>query len=233
MGHKKIRVAKKHLVPFSRAVPLLNTGDVALFRGCSVISLLISGYTDSKYTHVGLIKVDDHDKICELVEFREFKGGRTSNLERAVESASGRIDIYRPIDPFVTLTPEWDADGNLQLSTEEIPFEGKRVVRALKLLTGHPYGWSRVLWIWLRKAVFLRLFTSFVPEKGDDVNAELDCPVCSTSVAYVFNRSGFLLLNNKNPNLVEPGEIALSPRLQYLFTLSSDTPTSDTPIKEK
>lgn len=219
-----IKTARRRLVPFSDAIPLLETGDVALFRGCSLLSWLISGYTDSKYTHVGLIRRDDADKIVELVEFREFKGGRSANLEISVNNAPGRIDIYRPVDPFVTLTPEWDSEGNLQLTTDEIPFDGKRVVRALKILTGQPYGMSRILWMWLRKAIFLRLFTSFIPEKNDDVNAEIECPVCSTSVAYVFNRSGFLLLNNKNPNFVEPGEIALSPHLQYLFTLTADEP---------
>ena len=226
MAKPGIKVAKRCFIPFTDAIPLLETGDVALFRGCSLLSWLISGYTDSKYTHVGLVKRDEEERIVELVEFREFKGGRSSNLETAVKDASGRIDIYRPVDPFVTLTPEWDAEGNLQLTTDEIPFEGKRVVRALKILTGQPYGMSRILWLWLRKAVFLRMLMSFVPEKSEDVNAALECPVCSTSVAYVFNRSGYLLLNNKNPNLVEPGEIALSPHLQYLFTLTADTPVT-------
>lgn len=214
----KIRVNFRRSLSFDEAIPYLKTGDIALFRGCSIASFLISGFTDSVYTHVGIVNKDDAQKVVELVEFREMKGGRSVNLDVIVRKASGRIDIFRPSPVFQRMETQWVGDFP-DVHLKATRFHGELIVRGMKVLTGRPYGWSRILLLWLRRIVFFRFFTSYLPDKSDDVNAEISCPVCSTAVACVFNRNGCPLIGNMNPNLATPSDISRSPKIHYLFTL--------------
>jgi hypothetical protein len=44
-------------------------------------------------------------------------------------------------------------------------------------------------------------------------------PVCSTAVAYSFNKNSFDLIKNRNDSWTKPGDIAESTLLHYLFTM--------------
>ena len=44
-------------------------------------------------------------------------------------------------------------------------------------------------------------------------------PVCSTSVSYSFNKSEFDLVKNRSDEWTEPGDIAKSSGINYLFTV--------------
>ena len=204
----------------------LQTGDVLLYRGRGVASFFISGLTDSRYTHVGILFFENGEPMVKIVDkpsrldrafvahFREWKGGIIVSLKREVKRYRGRIDVYRPSKEFPVVAINFD--GTVNEST--IPYDGNRVANKIKALTGIDYGWSRIAVLWARKWFGLRLFTKKTGEVTD-IHAPLISPVCSSSIAWCFNTCGYVLVNNKNPNLVTPADLAESPHLHYLYTL--------------
>jgi len=97
-------------------------------------------------------------------------------------------------------------------------FDGKAVTRTMRQLTGLPYGYSRIWWMLKHKLVGLRLFYSAEDLMLDTVK-DVVYPVCSTTTAYAFNIHGYDLINNRSDEWTEPGQIAESTRLSYLFSL--------------
>jgi hypothetical protein len=204
---------------FSYAKELIHEADVLLYRGRSWQSFFIGRAGQTTYTHAGLASwVNGHadtDAILETVEFKEGKGGRSVNLERTIQENPGIIDVYRPIP----IWHKWKFNVDElvpRLETKE--FNGKAVTRTMRRLTGLPYGWRRIWWIAKQKMVGLRLWYSPNDLMVDEVS-DIVYPVCSTAVAYSFNKNGFDLLNNRSDEWTEPGHIANSTRLSYLFTL--------------
>ena len=89
----------------------------------------------------------------------------------------------------------------------------------MRKLTALPYGWRRIWWMAKHKMAGLRFFY-----KPDDLMIDtvkdVVYPVCSTAVSYSFNKNGYDLITNRSDEWTEPGQISMSPRLSYLFTLS-------------
>lgn len=207
------------ILPYREAKTHIMEGDVLLFRGKSWVSKIISSQTDTTYSHVGIASwvngsANTDEGQLECVEFREWKGGRAVNLEVAVQQYPECIDVYRPIPVFGKIVFDKETKEVKYLTKE---FNGKAVTRTMRRMTGLPYGWKRIWWMTKKKLLFFRFFS-----KGSLMNDKLRdivYPVCSTSVAYAFNYNDFDLLSNKADEWMEPGHIALSPRLNYLFTL--------------
>jgi hypothetical protein len=207
------------ILPYKEIKKFINEGDVLLFRGQGWISRIISSQTDSSYSHVAVASWSNGDAntdegLLECVEFREGYGGRTVNLEVEVDKHSGLIDVYRPIPTFTTMifNPE-----TKEVKTFQKDFAGKPVTRIMRKMTGLPYGWKRIWWMVKQKLVFFRFMSK--EHLMNDRLGVIIYPVCSTAVAHSFNMNAFDLLNNKSDEATEPGHIALSPRIQYLFTL--------------
>ena len=208
-----------HVLPYLIAKPLIEEGDVLLFRGTSYVSFILSKASTSPYTHVGVASWPYGDKsqgVLECVEFREWKGGRSINLENAVNDHPRRIDVYRP----VTYSSEWvfdSAKNDAFLIRKEINLRG--VTNTMRLLTGLPYGWKRILWLSKHHIAGFRLGIDTEKLRCDTVG-DIVYPVCSTAIAYAFNSNGYDLIMNRADEWTEPAHIALSPRLSYLFTLT-------------
>jgi hypothetical protein len=207
------------ILPFKDVKAKINEGDVLLFRGKGWISRVIGSQTDTTYSHVAVASwsngdANTDDGILECVEFREGYGGRAVSLENEVNRLPNAIDVYRPIPVF----------GKLEFNpkTKEVEFlqkefNGRSVTRIMRKMTGLPYGWRRIWWLAKNKLVFFRLCSK--ERLMSDNLRDIIYPVCSTSVAYAFNKPDFDLINNKSDEYTEPGHIALSPRINYLFTL--------------
>lgn len=209
-------------VGFSDARGLLEPCDVLLFRGRSPLSRMISGYTGSFYTHAAVadkFPLDDTPNYCEILQFREGKGGVISSLWREVEKYSGRIDVYRPekTTSLYRFNPE-----TKEITTEKIEFSPNRVLMAMRKLSGLQYGYWRIFLFWLRVAPFVRIFRIKKRPLFWKVD-EIKLPVCSTSVAWAFAKTGYFL-TAQDPNWTTPGDLGRSPRLSYLFTLVADAP---------
>lgn len=210
----------------------INEGDVLLFRGKGIISRFISGSTETPYTHVGVASwingnANTDNGVLEIVEFREGSlvsgifglsgggGGRSVNLAREVEKYSGQVDVYRPNPFFYRYL--WNEDEK-KFVLHEKPFEGKKVTTIMRKASGLPYGWSRIWWMARHKMWIWRLLDS----KEDLISDELEdmvYPVCSTAVAYAFNKNGYDLIKNRSDKATEPGQIAQSIALNYFCTL--------------
>tara|TARA_R110000824_G_C15178678_1_gene673557 strand:- start:381 stop:1052 length:672 start_codon:yes stop_codon:yes gene_type:complete len=216
-------------LPYKTARALIKEGDILLFRGQGRISKLIGAMTETNYSHVGVASwVNGHhdDALLECVEFKEGSalmslinsnaggGGRSINLEQAVKKQPDCIDVYRPATRFTTaeFNPE---TKEVEWITRE--FDGKCVTRVMRKMTGLPYGWKRIWWMIKHKLVLFRL-----RNRASLMNDELQdviYPVCSTSLSYAFTKCLFDLVNNRADAWMEPGDIAKSARLNYLFTL--------------
>lgn len=207
------------LKSFKEAEPLIEEGDVLLFRGKGWISKLLRISGEGLHTHVGIASWHNghssHRGILECVEFREWKGGRAVNLKYQVETNNCTIDVYRPIPYFSTVYYD---DANKRVSSYRKEFDGKLVTNTMRKMTGLPYGWTRIWWIAKHKMIGLRLFVDY-NSLVDDQLEDLIYPVCSTAVAYSFSKHGFDLVKNRSDQWTEPAHIATSARLNYLFTL--------------
>lgn len=199
----------------------INEGDVLLFRGKGFLSKIIGSSTETPYSHVGLAswingRANTDDGILECVEFREGSGGRSINLHQAVKKHDCCIDVYRPNPVFFSYIFDENNDKKIVLSQKE--FDGKAVTNIMRKMTGLPYGWRRILWMFRHKLFMFRLFGNTNKLILDELN-DMIYPVCSTAVAYSYNSNGYDLVKNRSDEWTEPGDIAKSTQLNYLFTL--------------
>lgn len=207
----------RKFLDYQDARKLLREGDVLLFQGGnSLASFFITRASEGLYSHVGVASAvgSNGSLIWECVEFREWKGGRSVNLERYVKQSKVAIDVYRV--PLRRHTLQLNEQGDYE--EKEVVFNGKTVTNTMRRMTGLPYGWERIWWIASRKIPFLRAFYN-IESTTDDSVQDLIYPVCSTAVAYAYSRAGYDLLHNRSDNATEPSDISRSPLLFYLFSL--------------
>ena len=209
----------------------IQEGDVLLFRGEGFFSKLISSTEQTPYTHVALASWPSgnasQDEILECVEFREGSlfgslfggnsggGGRCVNLAQEVQKYKRQIDVYRPDPNFYSYDLD-DYGTNLVQNVKD--FDGKQVTNIMRSLTGLPYGWKRIYWMAKHKLLALRFMVD-MDDLISDSTGDIIYPVCSTAVAYCFNKCGYDLVRNRSDQWTEPGDIARSVKLNYLFTL--------------
>ena len=208
-------------IPFQKAKRLLREGDVLLFKGDGVFSFFIKRVSEGKYSHVAVVSGhgSNGDTIWECVEFREWKGGRTVNLEQYVNNAEGStIDVYRASD----IKTIHYVGHDQTIGQADIELDTKIVTNLMRRMTGLPYGWKRILYIALLKIPFLRFMYS-IDQVVDDDTKEMVYPVCSTAVAHAFSRANFDLVHHRSDKATQPSDIARSPLLSYLFTLVPDS----------
>ncbi len=206
------------ILPLSKAKALIQEGDVLLYRGESIASFFLGRAAESIYTHCGVASWHNNIKspyaLLECVEFKEWVGGRSVNLEVLVKDDPGIIDVYRHAPkiwkPFV--------DTTNTVRYKRLNFNGRLVTQTMRLMTGLPYGWERIWWITLHKLSLTRLFYD-MENLVSDVLQEVVYPVCSTALAYSFSKHGYDLVKNRADEWTEPGDVARSPYLTYLFTL--------------
>jgi len=218
---------------YDEAKPLINEADVLLFRGGGLASKIIGIASESPYTHVAVAswvngRSNTPDGILECVEFKEGSfiasffnksaggGGRTVNLGQRVSEQSGKIDVYRPV-PRATKWVYNEENNTFDLHTTDL--NPRQVTDTMRRMTGLPYGWRRIWWIAKHKLAAFRIFSDVDSLIVDDLE-DLIYPVCSTTVAYAFNKSDYDLMNNRSDEWTEPGDVARSSRLSYLFTLT-------------
>ncbi len=209
-----------NIIPYKEIRNYINEGDVLLFRGKGFISKFISAPSETTYSHIatsswvnGNSNTDDGSLEC--VEFREGSGGRAINLSHAVKSNPDAIDVYRPSSRFEKII----FNNNLKTTKSEwIKFNGKKVTHTMRKMTGLPYGWKRIWWMAKHKLAIIRLLVDKSKLMHDELQ-DIIYPVCSTAISYSFNTHGYDLIRNRSDEATEPGDIAKSPLLNYLFTL--------------
>ena len=207
-------------VPYEQAKPLINEADVLLFRGHSIYSRLLKIASDSPYTHVGVASwhngSKDKDALLECVEFHEKHGARSANLERYNRTDKREIDVYRPVNYRLVVNFDKKTGRTFQST---VKLNGKGITHDFRKLSGMPYGWRRIWRIAKHKMAITRIFYDPGNTTSDTPTEDIIYPVCSTAVAHFFSKHHYDLVMNKSDEWTEPGYIAMSPLLQYLFTL--------------
>uniref|UniRef100_A0A6M3LFB9 Putative peptidase n=1 Tax=viral metagenome TaxID=1070528 RepID=A0A6M3LFB9_9ZZZZ len=205
-------------IPYEKARPLIQEGDVLLVRGNRWFSFFIKKFTQSPYSHVALASWhngnDKTESILEIVEFRLFIGGASRNLSRVVDKKHKLIDVYRPSPHRCDL--EYRPDNGVLIN--ETTYDGKAVTNTMRELTALPYSILKI-GLFARGYSFGLRFLSNLNIISDDTLRQSTSHVCSTSVAYSMNANGYDLVKNKADLRTEPGDLSKSPLLNYLFTI--------------
>jgi hypothetical protein len=215
----------RKLIKFDTALDLVEEADILLFRSNGYFSSYIRRLGEGNYSHVGLATWHNGkrrwytgESMLEITEFKEWKGGRTVDLATAYKKdiIAGNIDVYRVNQPLI----KWyyDKDSN-EIKSEEVIFNSKDVTNYLRSLTGLPYGWAKIWWIFQHK--LFRLFYDFnISNDYSKFDPEAIYPVCSTAVAASFSKYGYDLTHNLADEWVEPSAVSRSALCSYLFTLT-------------
>ena len=213
MGVKKINVK------FDDAIQYLENGDLALFSWSGFFGNLIKIQTVSNYNHVGVV-VHTNGKynppIWEVAEYREFIGSRIVSLQNYVEQNPGKIDIYRHARYNYKY---YFCPQQKRIVEVKVKFEGEKFTECMRKLTGLPYGWSRIFYIWATRIPILRWFCNYDEILSDLPDEKLISAVCSTSVAHCHSQIGWDSTRNKADKYIEPADFARSANLDYIFTL--------------
>ncbi len=205
------------LLHYDKAEELIEEGYVLLFRGTTLISKFIGAFGTSPYSHVGIASWSNggSDPILELLEYKEFKGSRATSLRNNVIAHNGHIDVFAPCTR--TEQSYYDVEEGI-VKTKIYSFNGRAITKDFRRYTGLAYSYQRILFMLWFHIPFLRLFTGN-NVFNDESNDTPSLPVCSTSVAHFFSKHYVDLVKFKSDEFVEPGDLARSPVLSYLFTL--------------
>lgn len=205
-------------LPYTDAKPLIQEADILLFRGKAWYSFLIEKMTQSEYSHVGLASWHNGDgKILEVLEFHGGRGGGVAvDFDNYIKSQSHQIDVFRPIPKYYRTIFNSETHQFIVVDINLLP---KDITQTMRRLTGIPYGWKRIWWFTKFYLPGLRFFYNLQNLTSDE-QGPIIYPVCSTSVAYSFTKNCYDLIRNRSDEWTRPGDIAESPLLDYMFTLT-------------
>ena len=202
---------------YVEAKELIQEGDILLFRGTGLISSFIKMAGEGEYSHIAV--ASRHNGTWEAVEFREWYGGRTVNLEnyiRECKKSKTEIDIYRPTNIFRSIKFDYKTREFLFIDKD---FNGKIVTDCMRNLTGLPYSYRRIWLIFKIKLFRWHILWDIKKITNEIPTQEVIYPVCSTVLEHCFAIKGFPILKRKSDQFTEPSDFSRSPRLNYLFTL--------------
>jgi len=205
---------------YKDAKPLIQEGDLLLYRGKAWYSFFIKHATRGNYSHIGLASwhngTTNKPAILETIEFHGYRGGgSTLHMSNLFPKFSEQIDVYRTNPTFESIK------YNLRTGCfdyTEIKFDGLAVTNTMRELTGLPYGWRRIWWFIKSYMLFWRFFYN-LDDLTSDEQRDIIYPVCSTAIAYSFSYNGFDLIREKSNEWTQPSDIAQSPMTNYLFSI--------------
>lgn len=203
---------------YDRAEHLIKEGYILLFRGKSLISDAIKILGLTPYSHVGVASWSNGNKepVLELIEYREFKGSRAIALRNVVKQYDGLIDVFAPSQKAERTYYDEESDT---IRVKVSFFDGKKITSDFRRYTGLSYSYQRILFLLWFHTPLLRIFTGN-KVFNDEASDTPILPVCSTSIAHFFSKHFTDLVKFKSDDYVEPADLARSPLLNYLFTLT-------------
>jgi len=211
-------------IPLKIATTYINEGDIFLYRSNSLIGWCISRYGGGEYSHVAVASYRGvpHFSALEVVEQREFKGGRIVSIESQLDEYSGFIDVYRPL--LKIEIPKFQANGKINGSAFSVetklwtPETARAFTDEVRRFAGKPYGWKL---IWQMAKHYMPGIRLLYPQNTrDDVENKLN--VCSTLAAFGLWKHYRDPCPNLATHMTTPNDLARSSLLNYLFTLVRD-----------
>lgn len=203
-------------IPYTQAKPLLKDGDVALFRGKTIFSWFLKKAGGSPYSHVGCI--GRRGDYVELIELKEFIGGRIISFDRILSPYNGLIDIYRPaqsitVPKLVQVNDVWHQE------IETFNFNGAIIAQCMRELAGAGYDWGSIAKLSRVHFLFIRWFFRNNKDILTDKPTFLyNKYFCSDSVSKCFRENYHDLVKNRSDKGTDPSDVARSTLLNYIFT---------------
>ncbi len=229
---------KRIYIPYSLILKekLIYEADILQHRTTGVVSKFIKTFTEGEHSHSSMASWSHNGKdILEDIAFKEWKGGRTVNLEHIVSANPEGIDVYRVSSPITILKTSFD-DENARLDligerplrtvdrmddilfeTETLEFNGREISNCMRKLTGLPYGYMRLWKIAKMKIPVLRFFLK--PDLDDEQSSDKVYPVCSSAIAACYRRHYVDLMHARPDSKTSPADLTRSPLLNYMFTI--------------
>lgn len=186
----------------------LKEADVLLFRSPPFPKLgwWISKYTNSLYSHIGLVHFIDGKAYC--IEFKEFKGCRIYPLEDYILEECDKIDVFRTAVHFCYYDSMYSFTKDVAhaITTDAKEFVGKK------------YGWGLIFTIVRVYIPIVRFFSALhIIDKENPSSF-----VCSTFISYLWRKHFVDPVSYLPDTFTKPSDIARSPILKYIFTLSCE-----------
>lgn len=178
----------------------LRHGDILQYRGASLISSWIRWVTSGVHTHSAMLRIDELGR-ADVLEIREFVGGRAVPLLGHVISFNGRIDVFRPrVDVF----PEYDPAA---------------AVTSMRDLTSRRYGYRGIARLALQRVPILWRLVRL--ETRDVIDGDAVAPFCSHAVCHACREGGGVdPVPRKPDDLVTPADLTWSLLFDYVCTLT-------------
>ena len=192
--------AKLRFVDLEEAKSTIQSAWIGQYRGRSYLSKLIQLSTGSVHSHSAMFRRNSNGGI-DVLELREFKGGRIRTIEHHVEESNGLIDVF-------------SCNAGIRWPN----FRPDIAVETMRFLADRSYGYWGVAKLGLRKVPGLwRLFEV----SNSDIETGKTQPFCSHAVAWATRCGGVDPLPNLPSYLVTPGMLTTSLFYEYQFTIKA------------
>lgn len=187
------------------AMGIMRTGDLFLFSGRSVLSILIRVASWSPISHVGMIYRDTHGRIyvAEVVErlqvvWKKWRFGLSVDKGGfQLTPLAGYVKKYPGQCYFAPVANEYDKPSR---------FNRERAWDAIRESRTWTYGWCGIFFQLLTKTPFIRVVAYLATWHAIDVAKHGRPPFCSWAVTIWATRAGQDPTPNLAPQLTTPAE---------------------------
>lgn len=180
----------------------LQHGDILQYRGSSLISSWIRYVTGGVHTHSAMLRIDRLGR-ADVLEIREFIGGRAVPLLGHVVQCPGQIDVFRP---RLEIFPHYDTEA---------------AVGVMRDLTARSYGYRGIARLALQRVPFLWRLVRLSTDDLTDRTRPPSAPFCSHAVAHACREGGGVdPVPRKPDDLVTPTDLTWSLLFDYVCTLT-------------
>jgi hypothetical protein len=196
----KFDPANLNFVSIDEAKRRIQSAWVGQYRGTSYLSRLIQLGTSSVHSHSSMFRRTASGEV-DVLELREFIGGRTKTLEYHAVESDRLIDVFA-----CNAGIRWPH------------FKPDLAVETMRFLCDRSYGYWGVTKLGLRKVPGLwRLFEI----TNADIESGKQQPFCSHAVAWATTCGGVDPVPNCPSYLVTPGMLTTSMFYEYQFTIDT------------
>jgi len=188
------------------AAERIQNGWLIQYRGAAGIfsNAIRWAASGQPHTHSAMAHVfENGQKNINVLEMREFRGGRSLPFEYHVEKYAGRMDVF-------------------SINVERFPeYNAEQAVAEMRHLVTKEYGYAGAFGLGLRHLPFIwRLFPVDVTDVLDPDEATNVRPFCSHAIALALQLGGMVDPVLRLPAyLVEPAHLTNSHLFNYEFSI--------------
>ena len=182
--------------PYACARPLIENGDLLLFRNGG----LIPWASEGPYSHAAIALW--RGGVLALAESREWLGSRVVTLSSQIRKYPGAIDVYRPL-----------CNSAIRDRAADLAFRQ----------AGHGYAYGGIVWASLLRLPLLRAIAERFIDRLDpwaEPNSDWYSPkFCSQAVLWCFRRASqtFNPIVGLSDRYCTPNHLSHSPSFKQMF----------------